>query len=185
MPRYFTTEAIGSSLFSSIGSVALKPKAFFKGLDQTDSYRNSILFLLLLLSVPALVDSYQIDSEHLAIMFPVMEGLGLLSAWLWAGYIYWCIKLFTDHELDHASAFQLAAYSSIPLLLDVAPILLLPAFIWQLYLVRQGLIQYAGIDRSSANVMMAVPVVLLIALFIAAIMMLALMGMDVVTPYLQ
>jgi len=185
MPRYFTTEAIGSSLFSSIGSVALKPKAFFEGLDQTDGYRNSMVFLLLLLAVPAFVDSYQIDSEHLAIMFPVMEGIGLLLVWLWAGYIYWCIKLFTDHELDHASAFQLAAYSSIPLLLDVAPILFVPAFIWQLYLIRRGLILHAGIERSSANMMMAVPVVMLIALFIAAIMMLALMGLDVVTPYLR
>jgi len=185
MPSYFRTDAIASTLFSSIASVTLKPKAFFEGLDQADSYRNSTLFLLLLLAIPAFIDSYQIDSEHLAIMFPVMEGIGLLLAWLWAGYIYWCIKLFTDHELDHASAFQLVAYASIPLLLDISPVMLVPAFIWQLYLIRQGLILHAGIDRSSVNFMMAVPVIMLIALFIAAIMMLALMGMDVVTPYLQ
>jgi len=185
MPRYFTTDAIGSTLFSSIFSVALKPKLFFKELNQTDSYRNSILFILLLLVLPAFIDSYQIDSEHLAIMFPVMEGLGLLFVWLWAGYIYWCIKLFTEHEFDHTSAFQLAAYSSIPLLLDISPILFVPAFIWQLYLIRQGLILHAGIDQYSANMMMAAPVIMLVALFIAAIMMLALMGLDVVTPYLE
>ena len=185
MPRYFRSDAIASTLFASIASITLKPKAFFEELDQTDSYRNSTFFLLLLLAVPAFIDSYQIDSEHLAIMFPIMEGIGLLLAWLWAGYLYWCIRLFTDHELDHASAFQLAAYASIPLLLDVSPILLVPAFLWQLYLIRHGLILYAGIDRSSANMMMIVPVVLLISLFIAAIMMLALMGLDVVTPYLQ
>ena len=185
MPRYFTTKAIRSSLFSSIGSVTLKPKAFFEGLDRTDSYRNSILFLLLLFSIPAFIDGYLIDSEHLAVMFPVMEGVGLLLVWLWAGYLYWCIKLFTDHELDHSSSFQLSAYCSIPLLLDFSPMLFLPAFIWQLYLTRHGLILHAGVERSSATLIMVVPVIMFIAIFIAAIIMLALMGVDVVTPYLQ
>lgn len=185
MPRYFTTQAIGSSLFSSIGSVALRPKAFFEGLDRADSYRNSVLFLLLLFSIPALIDGYQVDSKHLAIMFPVMEGVGLLVVWLWAGYLYWCVKLFTDHELDHSSAFQLAAYCSVPLFLDISPALFIPAFIWQLYLTRHGLILHAGIERSSATMIMVVPVIMSVAIFIAVIIMLALMGKDVVTPYLQ
>ncbi|MES0371330.1 MAG: YIP1 family protein [Mariprofundaceae bacterium] len=185
MPRYFTTEAIGSSLFRSIGSVALKPKAFFAGLDRTDSYRNSIIFLLLLFSVPALIDGYLIDSKHLEVMFPVMEGFGMLLVWLWAGYIYWCVKLCTDQEMNHTSAFQLAAYCSIPLLLDISPALFIPAFIWQLYLTRQGLILHAGIERGSATMIMVVPVIMAIAIFIAAIIMMALMGKDVVTPYLQ
>ncbi|MDX8403700.1 MAG: YIP1 family protein, partial [Mariprofundaceae bacterium] len=185
MPRYFTTQAIGSSLFSSIGSVVLKPKLFFEGLEQTDNYRNSILFLLLLFSVPALIDGYLIDSQHLAIMFPVMEGVALLLVWLWAGYLYWCIKLFTDHALDHSSAFQLATYCSIPLFLDISLILFTPAFIWQLYLTRHGLILHTGVERSSATMIMVVPIIMFIAIFIAAIIMMALMGIDVVTPYLQ
>jgi len=185
MPRYFTTEAIGSSLLGSVGSIALKPRLFFTSLDQTSSYRNSIIFLLLLLFVPALIDGYQIDAEHLLIMFPVMEGVGLLLAWIWTEYIYWSIKIFTDHELSHTSAFQLAAYSSTPLILDITPFLLLPSFIWQLYLIRQGLIRYAGVESSSVTMIIMVPIVMLIAMCIAAIMMLALMGLDLVTPYLQ
>ncbi len=185
MPRYFTTDSIAFSLAGCIRSVVFKPRTFFESLETTEEYRNSIIFLLLILSIPALVDSYMIDQEKMISIFPAMQGLGFLFVWLWAGYLYWCVNLFTDNELEHASAFQLAAYSSTPALLDFSPLLLIPAIIWQLMISWRGLVYHVGVESGSATLIMAVPLVMLIAALIAFVMMMALMGVDLVSPLLE
>ncbi len=185
MQPYFRAEAFASTLFTSIGSVAFKPKVFFQGLETTDSYRNSIIFLLLIFFIPSLIDSYQISQEKMISILPAMEGAGLLLVWLWAGYLYWSVHLFTNYELDHASAFQLAAYSSVPVLLDFSWFLIVPAIIWQFIISWMGLVHHAGIERGNATAIMIVPVVLLIAAFVAFIMLMALMGLDLVSPFLN
>jgi len=185
MPRYFTTTASPASLITSAGAVAFRPRTFFEKLEHTEEYRNSVIFLLLILFVPALIESYSISQEKMASILPTLEGIGLLLAWLWAGYLYWCVRLFTQNELEHASAFQLAAYSNVPLLLDFSPLLILPAFVWQLLITWRGLVHHVGIPTSTATAIMAVPVVMLLAAVIALIMLLALSGIDLVTPFLE
>jgi len=185
MANDLTTVASSPKLISSIGSIIFRPKKFFKELEKTDSYRDSILLVLLILFFPALIDSYQINQEKMASILPAMEGAGLLLVWLWAGYLYWSVHLFTKHEMDHASAFQLAAYSSVPVLLDFSWFLIIPAIIWQFIISWQGLVHHAGLERGNATAIMMVPVVLLIAAFVAFIMMMALMGIDLVSPFLN
>jgi len=185
MPRYFKTNSITPSLIASLGTVAFRPRTFFEKLEHTEEYRNSVIFLSLILFIPALAESYTISQEKMASILPALEGLGLLLAWFWAGYLYWCIRLFTKHELEHASAFQLAAYSNVPLLLDFTPLMIVPAFIWQLFITWRGLVHHVGIPANTATAFMAIPVIMLLAAAIAFIMLMALSGIDLVTPFLE
>ena len=185
MANDLTTEASSPNLLTSIGSVIFRPRKFFEGLEKTDSYRNSIILVLLILFIPSLIDSYRINEDKMSSILPAMEGAGLLLVWLWAGYLFWSVHLFTNYEMDHASAFQLAAYSSVPVLLDFSWFLVVPAIIWQFFISWQGLVHHAGIERGNATAIMIVPVVLMIAAFVAFIMLMALMGLDLVTPFLN
>lgn len=185
MPRYFTLSSIGTSLHGSIRAVSLHPKAFFAEMRSAANYRDSIAFLLLLLFVPSLIDSYLISSEKMHTIFPVMEGVGLLLAWLWAGYLYWCVKLFTKNALEHPAAFQISVYSSVPLLLDVSVWLIVPAYCWQIAITWKGLVNYVGLSHSIASWFMAIPVIMLLAAVIAFVMLAALSGVDLISPLLE
>lgn len=185
MPRYFTPSSFAPSLFDSLGAVSLRPKTFFEQMEHSDSYRNSIIFLLVILFIPSLIDSYQISQDKMASIFPAMEGVGLLMAWMWAGYIYWSIRLFTNHQVEHTDAFQISAYSTVPMLLDFSALLIVPAFFWQLFITWRGLVSYVGIPSNHAIWMMAIPVIMLLAAILAFIMMAAMSGFDFISPILD
>ncbi len=185
MPRYFTLSPLLGSLFGAIGSVSFRPKSFFEGMKSNESYRDSIIFLLIILFLPALVDSYQISHEKMASILPAMEGVGLLLAWLWAGYIYWCIRLFTDHQIEHTDAFQISAYSTVPMLLDFSTLMIVPAYFWQLFITWRGLVNYVGVSSSHAAWFMAIPVIMLLAAIVAFVMLAALSGFDFISPLLD
>lgn len=184
MPQYFTLASATRSFFGSIGAVAVKPKSFFAQMKSAESYRDSVIFLMLILLIPTLIDSYLISQEKMHTIFPVLEGIGLLLGWFWAGYIYWCVKLFTKNEIEHTAAFQLAAYSSVPLLLDFSAWLIVPAYIWQLVITWKGLVNYVGLPHGMASWFMIVPVIMLASAIIAFIMMAALSGIDLLSPLL-
>jgi len=184
MPKYFTLASATSSFFGSIGAVAVRPKSFFENMKGADSYRDSLIFLFLILLVPTLIDSYLISQEKMHTIFPALEGLGLLLGWFWAGYLYWCVKLFTKNEMEHTTAFQLAAYSSVPLLLDFSAWLIVPAYIWQLVITWKGLVNHVGLPHDIASWLMIVPVIMLASAIIAFVMMAALSGIDLISPLL-
>jgi len=184
MPRYFTLSSFAPSLIGSISAVAFRPKTFFEEMESTESYRNSVIFLLLILMVPMLVDSYSISEEKVASVFPALEGLGLLLAWLWAGYIYWSIRLFTKYKFEHADAFQVAAYSYVPVLLDFSVLLIVPAFFWQLFITWRGMVHFAGIPGKEAFWFMFIPVIMLLSAGLAFVMLAALSGIDFISPLL-
>lgn len=185
MPRYFSTSSFAPSLFSSLGAVSLQPKSFFKEMQSTEGYRNSVIFLLLVLMTPALIDSYSISREKMASIFPALEGLGLLMAWFWAGYIYWCVRLFTPYEFEHTDAFQIAAYSNVPLFFDFSAMMIVPAFFWQLYITWLGLVHYVGVPAKNAAWFMFIPVVMLLSAAFAFIMLAAISGFDIISPILD
>jgi len=185
MSHYFNLSSLLPSFIGSIGAVSFTPKKFFKRMKSADGYRDNVIFLLLLLLVPTLIDSYLISREKMHTIFPVLEGVGLLLTWFWAGYLYWCVKLFTKNELEHTTAFQLAAYSNVPLLLDFSALLIVPAFIWQLFITWRGLVDHVGLSHSIAAWFMAIPVIMLLALLIAFVMMAALSGIDLISPLLD
>jgi len=185
MTRYFTLSSPFSSLLGSVGSVALRPKSFFEQMQTSQSYRNSVFFLLIILFIPALIDSYQISQDKMASVLPAMEGVGMLLAWLWAGYIYWCIQLFTDHPIEHTDAFQISAYSTVPMIFDVSALLIVPLFFWQLFITWRGLVHYVGIPANIASWFMFIPVIMILAAVIAFIMLAALSGFDMISPLLD
>jgi len=184
MPQYFTLASATSSFLGSIGSVAVRPKSFFANMKGADGYRDSVIFLILILLVPTLIDGYMISQEKMHTIVPFLEGVGLLLGWLWAGYIYWSVKLFTKNELEHTTAFQLSAYSSVPLLLDFSVWMIIPAYLWQLYITWKGLVVHVGVPGGSATAIMVVPVIMVASAVIAFIMMAALSGIDLISPLL-
>ena len=184
MQRYFHISSLVPSFLGSIRTVSLRPKSFFKEMKSTESYTNSVIFLLLILLLPSLIDSYAISQDKMASIFPALEGVGLLLCWLWAGYIYWTIRLFTDQELEHCDAFQIAAYSSVPILLDFSAWFIVPAYFWQLFITWKGMVNFAGVPKKSAFWLMFIPVVMVIAGVLAFIMLAALSGIDFISPIL-
>lgn len=185
MARYFTLSSIGTSLIGSIGTVSLRPKTFFENMKAADGYRDSVIFMLLILLMPSLINSYMISTEKMHTIFPAMEGVGLLLTWFWAGYLYWCVKLFTEHEIEHTTAFQIAAYSNVPILLDFSALLIAPAFIWQLLITWRALVHHVGLSYSIAAWFMAIPVVMLLAGLIAFVMIAAMAGVDLLSPLIE
>jgi len=185
MPHYFTLSSFAPSLCGSIGSVSLQPKSFFEKMERHDGYQNSVIFLLIILFVPSLIDSYQISQEKMASILPAMEGVGLLMAWMWAGYIYWCIRLFTDHQLEHTDAFQISAYSMVPMMLDISVLMIVPAYLWQLFITWRALVSFVGISNIHAAWIMAIPVVMLTAAVVAFTMMAAMSGFDFISPLID
>ena len=184
MPRYFTLSSFAPSLIGSIGAVTFRPKTFFEEMQSTESYRNSVIFLLLVITAPMLIDSYSISEEKVATVFPALEGLGLLLTWLWAGYIYWSVHLFTKYKFEHADAFQIAAYSSVPILLDFSVFLIVPAYFWQLFITWRGLVHFVGVPSREAFWFMFIPVIMLLAAIVAFVMLTALSGFDFISPLL-
>lgn len=185
MPNYLAPLSFAPRLLTSLGAVSVKPRLFFEQMESRNDYRSTVAFLLMILFVPSLIGSYQISQEKMASILPAMEGIGLLLAWMWAGYIYWSVKLSTDHPIEHADAFQISAYSTIPMMLDFSALLIVPAFFWQLFITWRGLVSFVGVSGSHAAWIMAIPVIMLTVAIITFVMMAALSGFDLISPLLD
>ncbi|MDX8396172.1 MAG: YIP1 family protein [Mariprofundaceae bacterium] len=179
MPYYFSIQSMSSSFVTSVRTIATQPTVFFEHLSPTASYNNSLLFLSLILSIPCLEMGYITDKEHLLLNFPIFITIGLILIWFWSGYLHWCVKLFTDKQLDQSSAFQLSAYTHMPILLSATIILSPISVFWLFYLTWKGLIAHVGLNREAATLIILCPTIVLFMFSLALIMMLAMVGLDI------
>jgi len=161
MPEYFDSNRISGTLGASAKSVLIAPQAFFSDMPSTDGYRNSLVFLTIVFVVLSLGISMMTSLVLLPAILPVALLFGFIATWMWAWYLGWACRVFCKAELSTQNAFQLCAYSSIPLVFGLLPVAGVIASLWNLYLNWQGLVSYARIGGGSAMLIIVLPLIVL------------------------
>ncbi len=184
MSDYFTTRNFGRSFLPAIRSLLRNPRIFFENMTKTESYRESTVFLCLILlmlgfGIVVTVESVQ---PHFVLPACIVGGLALFR--FQSIYMSWTARVFAGVELSEESAFQICAYSSVPMVLDWVPYLMVATIMMQFYLSWRGLVSHGKMPIGAASVIVLLPLTFLIAMSIAFVMFMALAGVDLVTPYL-
>lgn len=185
MSNHFSTRRFAPAFATTLSSLGRHPKRFFEQMPEPAGYFEGALFIGMIMLFPALEACYFCSVDTMLVLFPSIIIGGLILTWLWTEYMHLALRMFARLEITKPSIFQISAYASAPNILHATVILSPPAFVWQLYLLWRGLVSHAGVESGTATIIIAIPVVMLLCLSLALIMMLALMGMDVVTPLLN
>lgn len=185
MTNYFSLDQIVRSFARSIGAISKQPGLFFEEMPAATEYLDSLVFLGLSLLFPGLEAMYFSSAENMPLLFLTIILVGLGITWLWTEYAHMALRMFARIDVDKAAVFRISAYASAPNILHATVIFSPPAFIWQVYLLWRGLVSHAGVENGTATVIVAIPLVMVLCIALAVVMMLALMGMDVVTPVIS
>ncbi|MDX8411827.1 MAG: YIP1 family protein [Mariprofundaceae bacterium] len=161
MPVYFDSNRIGDTLAMTIKHVITAPRDFFADLPPSDAYRDSLLFLTIVLVVLALGFSLMSGLMLLPLIVPFTLVFGLITTWLWAWYLSWACRVFCKLQLSTANAFQICAYGAVPMMFSWLPIFGVLASLWNLYLNWQGLVSHAKVGGGSALLIIFLPLVIL------------------------
>lgn len=176
MSVYFNSSHIDETLVGSVKQVVISPQGFFSGMPKTETYRDSLVFLAIVLVVLAIGISLVTSLAALPVMLATALALGIVTTWLWAWYLGWACRVFCRVQLSTANAFQICAYSSVPLVFSWLPHVGILASLWNLYLNWQGLVSHARVRGGSALMVILVPmVVLAISMAILAALLFTLM----------
>lgn len=166
MNRYFSTESIGETLFPAFKGILGSPNDYFTAMPAARDYRHSFMLLCIFLSVPALVASLFSGVISIIFILPISLMFGLIGTWFWAWYLGWAARHFCASDLTTAGAFQICAYSSAPLVFSWIPVLGLLGWLWNLYLIWQGLVSQARLGAGpSLLIILGAFFVMMLSLF--------------------
>jgi hypothetical protein len=150
MNRYFSAASIGDTLFPAFKGVLGSPNDYFTAMPAARDYRDSFMLLCIFLSVPALVASLLTGVISIIFILPISLMFGLIGTWMWAWYLGWAARHFCASDLTTVNAFQICAYSSAPLVFSWIPLVGLLGWLWNLYLIWQGLVSQARLGAGPA-----------------------------------
>lgn len=166
MPTYFSTTDPMASLAGAIRDVLTRPTAFFRQMPADGSYGAGIILLLIVLIAPLMLGVFLSSGfiPHVSVLWLIATmPLSLLSAWLWAAYLAWAARRFSQSTLSTREAFWLYAYSNVPSLFSWIPGVNVITGLWSLYLQWKGLTMYAGVGGGRALLILILPLAVLIA----------------------
>lgn len=165
---YFDEGRMMETLVPSCVSVLKEPRAFFRGLPPTAKYYGSVLILTAIAMVAGFI-AYPFRDALMMFMFPVVWVCLVMGLLMWAHVVSWAISAFSDSRLVTSNAFAVLAFAAVPLVLAFIPWVGLAAAMWSIYLMWVGIAERGKVSAGLAAVLVAVPVVLLLLLFVAAV----------------
>jgi len=179
---YFSADRIVETLPAAIREVLISPKPYFEQMPPIEGFRDNLVMLGIILLPSSLIMVF--PAGVMAILFlPLALSLMLVTTWLWARYLSWAVRAFTTERLDTASAFQICAYSSVPMLFSWLPVLNVLMSLWNMYLTWRGLVSHARLKGSNALLILLVPLVIFTAsLFVLFGLLFYLMGRSGLNP---
>ncbi len=160
MSEYFHRENWVDSYIAATRDLLLKPGEFFSSLPETDHYANSMLFLVITVSVPTLIIALGTFGASLLVA-PLVWLMVLGGAWLWAWYMQWAVRVCCKIKLSTVQAFHICSYANMPLLLVWVPLLNAVTGIWSLALMWMGLTRSVGVSSGKALAILLVPFLLI------------------------
>ena len=149
-PLYFSADDIGASLPAAFKGVMRAPTDYFAAMPPASGYRNSMILLLIYLSIPVIVGGTAIGILNMLLILPLFLAIGAAGTWMWAWYLGWAARVFCHAQLSTRDAFKICAYGSAPLIFSWIPVLGPLAWFWNLYLNWQGMVSHARLGGGSA-----------------------------------
>ncbi len=163
MPEYFDSNRPMSTLLPSIRSLLRDPRAFFRSLPKQTRYQEGVFLLSLTILACAFL-SAPFAGMTMLFLFPVIWGIFLGAAWIWSRYLRWAVHTLARQPLGKVTAFDIAAYGSIPMAICSLPYLGILGFLGSLYLQTQALIHLARINPGTAWMIVLIPSMAILAL---------------------
>jgi len=160
MSEYFHRNNWVDSYIAATRDLLLKPGEFFATLPETNHYTDSILFLVITVSVPTLIIALGTLGASLLVA-PLVWLVVLAGAWLWAWYLQWAVRVCCKSSLSTVQAFQICSYANMPLLLVWVPLLNAVTGIWSLALMWMGLTRNVGVSSGKALAILLIPFLLI------------------------
>lgn len=172
---YFDSGRMSTTLWPACKAALTAPRALFAAMPPTAGYGQSIVLLIIIVSIGALL-SAPFSGLLILLLLPFAWLFTLLSVWLWAAYLAWAVHTFTDQQLDTVNAFQLSVYASVPLLFGFLPLLGVIAALWNLYLTWVALVARVGVKDGNALMIVILPIpVLLLSIALLVVLLILLM----------
>lgn len=175
---YFSSEKIGETLIPVVKATLFSPSTYFAGMPRAQGYRDSLVLLAIYLLVPALLSSLLSGVVTILFILPTTLIFGMLTTWLWAWYLAWAARRFCASTLTTEDAFQILAYSAVPLLFSWIPILGAIGIAWNLYLTWQGLVSYGKVGGGAALLIILAAFLILGLSLMVLFLMLAAIGLQ-------
>ncbi|RMH50115.1 MAG: hypothetical protein D6682_07765 [Zetaproteobacteria bacterium] len=167
---YMEDRRVMATMLPAARSVLRDPDAFFRGMPTTARYQLGILLLTAITMVSVFL-AYPFYDALLMFLYPVIWVGTVVGTVVWAHYLSWGVRRFSDGRMAPTNAFLLSSYASVPLVAAWIPWLGTVAFFWSLYLMWRGVVVRSGMRPGVALALiglpMILPVVLLLGLLIA------------------
>jgi len=170
--RYFSSEHIGQTLLPSFKAAMTSPTPCFENMPVAQSYKHSIVLLIIYLIIPALGTSAFSGTITVLFIMPVFLLFGIIATWSWAWYLSWAARTFCKSSLTTVDAFQICAYGAAPIVFSVVPIVGMITTLWSLYLNWQGLVSHTRIGGGSALLIILASFIFLGLLLLALLILL-------------
>lgn len=160
MAQYFSSDQWVDSYIGAVRDLVARPGKFFGGLPQATAYGPSLMFLTVTLAVPLLI--YALLSFGIALLIaPFLWLLIVVSNWLWAWYLGWAVRSFTQQQLSTVQAFQICAYANAPMLLSWLPVIGVLITVWSVVLQWFGLTRSCNVGSGAAMAILLLPLLVL------------------------
>ena len=158
---YFESNRPVETLLPTIKALVKSPRVFFANVPLAYYHRDGMFFASIVIFAMTFI-SMPFYGVLFLFLFPITWGVALVSLRLWAAYLAWSVRVFGKKKLSSKQAFQLSAYTTLPMVFALVPVLGLIASLWNLYLLWIALSAYCKLSSGTAFAVIFVPVIVLL-----------------------